>query len=57
MVVEGVVADSTAMTWQSWLERHGPALLLYARQWCPSHAAAEDAVQEGFSLKPSATKI
>lgn len=47
MVLEGVVADSTATTWQSWLERHGPALLLYARQWCPCHAA-EDAVQEGF---------
>jgi RNA polymerase sigma-70 factor (ECF subfamily) len=27
------------------LDRHGPALVLYARQWC---AAAEDVVQEAF---------
>ena len=27
------------------LSRHGPALVLYARQWC---AAAEDVVQEAF---------
>jgi RNA polymerase sigma-70 factor (ECF subfamily) len=34
--------------WRAWLDRHGPALLLYARQWCPSRADAEDAVQDGF---------
>ncbi len=34
--------------WRAWLDRHGPALLLYARQWCPSAADAEDAFQDGF---------
>jgi RNA polymerase sigma-70 factor (ECF subfamily) len=31
-----------------WLERHAPALLLFARGWAPSHADAEDVVQEAF---------
>jgi RNA polymerase sigma-70 factor (ECF subfamily) len=31
-----------------WLERHGPALLLFARGWVASHADAEDVVQEAF---------
>jgi RNA polymerase sigma-70 factor (ECF subfamily) len=37
-------------SWQAWLARHGPALVLYARQWVAgcSHADAEDAAQEGF---------
>jgi RNA polymerase sigma-70 factor (ECF subfamily) len=34
--------------WREWLARHGPALLLYARQWAGSVADAEDAVQDGF---------
>jgi RNA polymerase sigma-70 factor (ECF subfamily) len=36
------------MEWTDILERHGPALLLYARQWTESHADAEEAVQDGF---------
>src|SRR4051812_46007711 len=35
-------------SWRTWLDRHGPALLLYARQFCRSRADAEDAMQEGF---------
>jgi RNA polymerase sigma-70 factor (ECF subfamily) len=31
-----------------WLERHAPALLLFARGWVPGHADAEDVVQEAF---------
>ncbi len=34
--------------WQTWLERHGPAALLFARQLTACSADAEDAVQEGF---------
>jgi RNA polymerase sigma-70 factor (ECF subfamily) len=34
--------------WRDWLERHGSALVLYARQHCASYADAEDAVQDGF---------
>ena len=34
--------------WRAWLAARGPALLLYARHWCPSRADAEDAVQNGF---------
>jgi RNA polymerase sigma-70 factor (ECF subfamily) len=30
------------------LNRHGPALLLFARQWSVSKADAEDALQNGF---------
>src|SRR3954469_7280897 len=35
-------------TWDAWLARHGPALLLLARQWAGSQVAAEDLVQEAF---------
>ena len=35
-------------SWDAWLARHGPALLLLARQWADSRAAAEDLVQEAF---------
>ncbi len=31
-----------------WLDQHSAALLLFARQWVPSHADAEDVVQEAF---------
>ncbi len=34
--------------WAVWLNRHGPALVLLARQWVASHADAEDIVQEAF---------
>ena len=34
--------------WKLWLDEHGPALVLFARQWVISHADAEDVVQEGF---------
>jgi RNA polymerase sigma-70 factor, ECF subfamily len=34
--------------WAVWLERHGPALVLLARQWVASRADAEDVVQEAF---------
>jgi len=33
---------------QEWLNRHGPALLLFARQILRDPALAEDAVQDGF---------
>lgn len=32
----------------AWLDRHGPALVLLARQWVGSHADAEDVVQDAF---------
>lgn len=34
--------------WQEWYDAHAPRLLLYARQWLPERADAEDAVQAGF---------
>lgn len=34
--------------WRDWLERLGPALVLFARQWAESHADAEDVVQDAF---------
>jgi len=34
--------------WTVWLEQHGPALVLFARQWVASRADAEDVVQEAF---------
>src|SRR5580704_12630006 len=34
--------------WTVWLEQHGAALVLFARQWVSSRADAEDIVQEGF---------
>lgn len=34
--------------WPAWLTRHGPALVLFARQWTPGPADAEDVVQEAF---------
>ncbi len=35
-------------TWRELLARHGPALVLFARQWVQTHADAEDAVQDAF---------
>lgn len=34
--------------WQRWYDAHAARLLLYARQWLPQRADAEDAVQAGF---------
>jgi RNA polymerase sigma-70 factor (ECF subfamily) len=34
--------------WSDWLDAHGGALVLFARQWLPGAADAEDAVQDGF---------
>lgn len=34
--------------WTDWLDRHGAALLLFARQWAASRADAEDALQDAF---------
>ena len=39
---------ASGQEWQAWLGRHGPAMLLLARQWVPSRADAEDVVQEAF---------
>lgn len=35
-------------SWRAWLDRHGPAIVLYARQWTHSRADAEDAMQTAF---------
>jgi RNA polymerase sigma-70 factor (ECF subfamily) len=37
-----------AQEWSVWLDRHGPALVMFARQWVYSRADAEDVVQEAF---------
>ena len=34
--------------WNQWLDRHGGALLMLARQWAPTASDAADIVQEGF---------
>jgi RNA polymerase sigma-70 factor (ECF subfamily) len=34
--------------WTAWLEQHGAALALFARQWVATRADAEDVVQEAF---------
>lgn len=39
---------SSSEPWRALLARHGPALVIFARQWAASHADAEDAVQDGF---------
>lgn len=36
------------VAWSQWLRRHGPAMLLLARQVVPRKADAEDVVQEAF---------
>jgi RNA polymerase sigma-70 factor (ECF subfamily) len=35
-------------SWRAWHAAHAARLLLYARQWLPCRADAEDAVQAGF---------
>jgi RNA polymerase sigma-70 factor, ECF subfamily len=39
---------SKADAWTVWLDQHGAALVLFARQWVRSRADAEDVVQEAF---------
>jgi RNA polymerase sigma-70 factor, ECF subfamily len=39
---------SPAPDWQEWYDAHAARLALYARQWLPETADAEDAVQAGF---------
>jgi len=39
---------SPAPDWQEWFDAHAARLALYARQWLPETADAEDAVQAGF---------
>ncbi len=39
---------SEADLWTAWFDEHAPALALFARQFVPSHADAEDIVQEAF---------
>lgn len=34
--------------WRAWHDTHAARLVLYARQWLPDRADAEDAVQSGF---------
>jgi RNA polymerase sigma-70 factor (ECF subfamily) len=41
------VADASD-DWAVWLDQHGAALVLLARQWLPCRAEAEDVVQEAF---------
>ncbi|XAM00453.1 sigma-70 family RNA polymerase sigma factor [Phycisphaeraceae bacterium D3-23] len=36
-------------TWSDWYDEHMRALVLLARQWCPTHADAEDAVHDAFT--------
>ena len=40
--------DQPDTDWQGWYDRHGPALLLYARQITRTLASAEDAMHDGF---------
>ena len=40
--------DARSQEWTEWLDRHGPALVLYARQWSRSPSDADDIVQEAF---------
>lgn len=40
--------NDVADDWTVWLNQHGSALVLFARQWVPSRADAEDVVQEAF---------
>jgi RNA polymerase sigma-70 factor (ECF subfamily) len=39
---------SAADDWAAWLDEHGAALVLFARQWAPTAGDAEDVVQEAF---------
>jgi RNA polymerase sigma-70 factor (ECF subfamily) len=43
-----VIGDGGEESWRVWLDRHGPALSLLARQHCVDTTDAADAVQDGF---------
>ena len=43
-----MTAGTARGEWSDWLDRHGPAMLLLARQWVPVRADAEDVVQDAF---------
>ena len=43
-----VTDTSAGDDWAGWLDRHGAALVLFARQWSTSRTEAEDVVQEAF---------
>ena len=45
---ERMVDISDDESWKDWFQRHGPKLLLCARQWTRSLADAEDVVQDAF---------
>src|SRR2546423_1655330 len=47
MDVHGQSNEGSA-SWRVWHTAHAARLLLYARQWLPCRADAEDAVQSGF---------
>jgi RNA polymerase sigma-70 factor (ECF subfamily) len=40
--------DDCPAAWRDLFRTHGGVLVLYARQWLPDRASAEDAVQEGL---------
>ncbi|MCS7306633.1 MAG: sigma-70 family RNA polymerase sigma factor [Thermoguttaceae bacterium] len=40
--------DDASDLWTDWFREHGPALLLYARQWAMDQTDAEDILQEAF---------
>jgi RNA polymerase sigma-70 factor (ECF subfamily) len=40
--------EGSTVDWTGLIEEHGPALLLYARQWTDSLAEAEDVLQDAF---------
>jgi RNA polymerase sigma-70 factor (ECF subfamily) len=44
---EAILTDESNR-WREWLQRHGAALVLFARQWSASSADTDDAVQNGF---------
>lgn len=41
-------STSAPADWRAWHRQHAARLVLYARQWLPERADAEDAVQAGF---------
>jgi RNA polymerase sigma-70 factor, ECF subfamily len=44
----GSSASPRLADWRAWHETYAARLVLYARQWLPERADAEDAVQSGF---------
>lgn len=48
MLKTGHPSNNPEQGWRECYRTHAPRLLLYARQWLPERADAEDAVQAGF---------